>query len=135
MIHNRPHLATATCLHHVEKSKLLLHFLKSLLTSGLAGIVFDEKYFHVDAQPNWSNSLYLSDQAVDKVDHRIRFNPMNKDPQKVMVLLHSGPTGRNAPPSIDAAKKIDGPGLIRYPQDGSRTLVSSTLNHGVDESH
>jgi len=108
VIHNRPRLTEATRLRRLEKSKLLLNFLKSPVTTGFVRIFSDEKLFHVDAQLNRRNSRYLSDQPVDEVDPRIRFNPVNKHPQKVMVLGVVGSDGQKCPIIfIDANEKIN----------------------------
>ena len=107
-IQNRPRLTEATRLRRLEKSKMLLNFLKSPVTSGFIRIFSDEKLFHVDAQLNRRNSRYLSDQPVNEVDPRIRFNPVNKHPQKVMVLGVIGSDGQKCPIIfVDANEKIN----------------------------
>ena len=68
---------------------------------------FLDELFHVGAQLNRRSSRYLSDTPVDEVDPRILVNPVNKHPQKVMVL-GVGSDGQKIPIIfIDANDKIN----------------------------
>lgn len=107
-IQDKPRLTESTRLRRMERCKFLLNFMKSRNTANLVRIFSDEKLFHVDAQLNRRNSRYLSDQPVEDVDPKIRFNPVNKHPQKVMVLGVVGSDGKKCPMIfIDANEKVN----------------------------
>ena len=106
-IQDRPRLTEAIRLRRLERCQHLLNFMKSRRTGNFIRIFSDEKLFHVDAQLNRRNSRYLSDKPVEEVDPKIKFNPVNKHPQKVMVLGVVGSDGQRCPIIfVDANEKI-----------------------------
>lgn len=108
VIMDKPRLTEANRQRRVDRCKSLMNFMKDQQTGKFVRIFSDEKLFHVDAQLNRRNSRYLSDLPQNEVDPRVRYNPVNKHPQKVMVLGVVGSDGQKCPIIfVNANEKID----------------------------
>ena len=108
VITDKPRLTESNRQRRVDRCKSLMNFMKDQQTGKFVRIFSDEKLFHVDAQLNRRNSRYLSDLPQNEVDPRVRYNPVNKNLQKVMVLGVVGSDGQKCPVIfVNASEKID----------------------------
>ena len=82
----------------LDKTKILLNWVKSSEHSRKIRIFSDEKLFVIDAKFHRQNDRYLSKVPVKTVEPSVKYNSVTKHPAKVMVLGIVGSDGKKYPP-------------------------------------